>query len=91
MFVITNENNIVVSISLLLGVNPIPENFRLYIREANELPTVGTYYTGKLVNKECEKCPTASDISDEIFRRQREKNKQDAKEAADEFLKFFGF
>lgn len=91
MFVITNENNIVVSISLLLGVNPIPDNFHLYVREVNELPTVGTYYTGKLKNKEYEKCPTASEIADEIMRKQREKNKQNAKEAADEFLKIFGF
>ena len=44
MCVITDENNVVISVSLIPGVNPIPSRFNVYFPVVGDLPSVGQIY-----------------------------------------------
>jgi len=44
MCVITDENNVVVSISFIPGVDPIPLCFNVYFPVVGELPSMGDVY-----------------------------------------------
>lgn len=44
MCIITNENDIVVSVSLIPGVNPIPSTFNIYFPVRDGIPRIGDVY-----------------------------------------------
>lgn len=44
MCIITDENDIVVSVSLIPGVNPIPPQFNVYFPVTGDLPREGDTY-----------------------------------------------
>jgi len=44
MCVITDENDVVVSVSLIPGVNPIPSRFKVYFPVVGKLPCKGDVY-----------------------------------------------
>ena len=44
MCVITGENDVVVSVSLIPGVNPVPLRFKVYFPVVGKLPHEGDVY-----------------------------------------------
>jgi hypothetical protein len=44
MCIITNENHIVISISLIPGIHYIPDNFHVYWPWDKEIPSEGDYF-----------------------------------------------
>jgi hypothetical protein len=44
MCVITDENDVVVSVSLIPGIRPIPSRFKVYFPVVGELPREGDVY-----------------------------------------------
>jgi len=44
MCIITNENDVVVSVSLIPGIQLIPDNFNVYFPVVGELPCCGDIY-----------------------------------------------
>lgn len=44
MCVITDKNDVVVSVSLIPGVNPIPSQFNVYFPVVGKLPNEGDVY-----------------------------------------------
>jgi hypothetical protein len=44
MCIITDENDIIVSISIIPGIQPIPSQFKVYFPVIGELPQVGDVF-----------------------------------------------